>query len=149
MRTLYDNVQNTTDSDAQKPGFHGLTRMGIVNYRLWGGEAGKRISESMQTDYPNRDTFFVSSAAYDGGVSERTLRNYLAANPLSLNFVDRLPYGGIATCSRSMRAWSAVRVENDGRKKVGTWRANFVRDVNLTEVGGGSVIGVVNNNEKE
>ena len=123
--------------------------MGIINYRLWGGEVGKRISKSMQSDYPNRDTFFVSSAAYDAGVSEGTLRNYLRANLRSLNFVDRLPGGGIATCSRSMRAWSAVREENDGRKKMGTWRANFVRDVHLTEVGGGSVIGMVNNNEKE
>jgi len=78
--------------------------MGIINYRLWGGEVGKRISKSMQSDYPNRDTFFVSSAAYDAGVSEGTLRNYLRANLRSLNFVDRLPGGGIATCSRSMRA---------------------------------------------
>jgi len=88
-------------------------------------------------------------AAYDGGVSERTLRNYLGRDLPSLDFVDRLPCGGIATCSQSMRAWNAFRKVNDGRKKEGTWRTNFVRDMHVTEVSGGSVVGIGNNNEKE
>src|SRR3990172_7998623 len=108
--------------------------MGVITYRRRDGEIGERISKSMRFNYPNRDTFFVGSAAYDGGVSERTLRNYLGRDLPSLDFVDRLPCGGIATCSQSMRAWNAFRKVNDGRKKEGTWRTNFVRDMHVTEV---------------
>src|SRR5262249_12271426 len=119
-----------------------------INYRIWGGEVGECISESMRVDYPDRDTFFVSSAAYDAGISERTLRNYLRTDP-TLDFIDRLPGGGIATCSRSMQAWGQSRSERDGRKNVRTWETNFVRDVQVTEVGAGSVVGVRRDNEKK
>src|SRR5262249_50902051 len=108
-----------------------------INYKRWSSEIGERISRSMRVDYPNRDTFFVSSAAYDAGISERTLRNYLRTDP-RLDFVDRLPGGGIATCSASMQAWGQSRSERDGRKNVKTWQANFARDVRITEVGAGS-----------
>src|SRR5262245_8972583 len=118
-----------------------------INYRLWDGGVGKRISQSMRTDYPDRDTFFVSSAAYDAGISERTLSNYLGTDR-TLNFVDRLLGGGIATCSKSMQTWRRLRSERDGRKNGKTWQANFVRDVQVTEVGPGSVVGVRNVNEK-
>src|SRR5215470_15883104 len=119
-----------------------------IKYRRWSGDIGARISESMRADYPDRDTFFVSSAAYDAGISERTLSNYLGTDP-TLNFVDQLPGGGIATCSKSMQTWRLLRSERDGRKNVKTWQANFVREVQVTEVGAGSVVGVRNVNEKK
>jgi len=102
----------------------------------------------MRADYPDRDTFFVSSAAYDAGISERTLRNYLRTDP-TLDFVDRLPGGAIATCSESMQAWGRSRRERDGRRNIKTWQTNFARDVHITEVGAGSVVGMRNINEKK
>jgi hypothetical protein len=119
-----------------------------INYRLWSGDVGKCISESMRVDYPHRDTFFVSSAAYDAGISEKTLRNYLRTDP-TLNFVDRLPGGAIATCSESMQAWGQSRRERDGRKNVKTWQTNFTREVQVTEVGASSAVGMRNINERK
>ena len=111
--------------------------MGHITYKRWGGDVGLRITETMRTAYPDRDTFFVSSAAYDAGISERTLRDYLRTDS-TVDFVDRLPGGGIATCSQSMSAWGVSRRKNDGRKNVKTWENNFVRDVQVTEVNSGS-----------
>src|SRR5262249_42948829 len=122
-----------------------------INYKRWCGEVGERITQSMRVDYPDRDTFFVSSAAYDAGISERTLRNYLRSDP-SLNFVDRLPGGGIATCSKSMQSWGQSRSERDKRKNVRSWEVNFVRDVHVTKVSGGSAATLVivgNDNKKK
>src|SRR5262245_54358567 len=110
--------------------FSALRVMRGINYRLWDGGVGERISKSMRADYPDRDTFFVSSAACDAGISERTLGSYLRTDP-TLNFVDRLPGGGIATCSKSMQTWRRFRLERDGRKNVKTWQTNFVRDVEV------------------
>jgi hypothetical protein len=103
-----------------------------INYKLWNGDVGQRITETLRNDYPDRDTFFVSSAAYDAGISERTLRNYLRVDS-TLEFIDRLPGGSIATCSQSMRAWGESRTERDGRKKLTTWESNFARDVRVTD----------------
>src|SRR5262245_49678168 len=113
--------------------------MGHITYKRWGGDVGLRITETMRTAYPDRDTFFVSSAAYDAGISERTLRDYLRTDP-TVDFVDRLPGGGIATCSQSMRAWGQWHAEHDARKNLATWKNNFVRDVQVTEVNSGSAV---------
>src|SRR5262249_18611130 len=117
--------------------FRSLRIMGYITYKRWTGDVGQRITETMRTAYPDGDTFFVSSGAYDAGVSERTLRSYLRTDP-TLHFVDRLPGGGIATCSQSMSAWGISHRKNDGRKDVNTWENNFVRDVQVTEVNSGS-----------
>ncbi len=64
---------------------------------------------AMRKRYPDCDTFFVSSAAYDAGISERTLRNYQSIDD-TLDFIKCFPDdGGIATYTQSMQAWGQQR----------------------------------------
>jgi hypothetical protein len=90
----------------------------------------REYDQRMRAQHPGFDTFFVSSAAYDIDISKRTLQNYIyKANPdfsfIKLLLEPEVPDGGIATCQSSTQACSAKRTENDGRKKLETYRTNF------------------------
>ena len=64
----------------------------------------------MRERNPGCDTFFTSSAACDGGISEKTLRNLQSVDS-TLGFIKCSPDGRIATCAQSMQAWAQHRRE--------------------------------------
>jgi len=80
------------------------------------------------------DTFFTSSAAFDAGISEKTLRN-LQSVDATLVFIRCFPDGGIATCVQSMQEWSQQR--QDARKKRSP-QFPFTSGFSLTDCSSGS-----------
>lgn len=99
----------------------------------------KEYEQRMRGQYPGHDTFFVSSAACDAGLSKRTIQNYIYSGNSDFSFINlrepEVPDGGIATCQSSMQACGAKRRENDGRKNLETWKTNFRQHVTDTSPG--------------
>jgi hypothetical protein len=118
----------------------------MYHYKRWPDDQIARHDAYLGERFPDCDTFFVSSMAAQAGLNERTFRNYLRTDP-TLNFVRRLESGEKGTHSDSIHAWAEQR--NNSRRQLPTWQTNFVREVHVTEVGAGSVVGTGNINDRK
>lgn len=108
-----------------------------MKYKVLPQDVIEGFDRSLRAEYPDRDVFFVGSAAALGRVSEATFRNYLRNDP-TLGFIDKLPGGQVATCSQSLQAWRQYHETSDGRKNVKTWEANCIRMLPATDTSSGS-----------
>src|SRR5262245_40834361 len=120
----------------------------MYRYRAWGWEQVERHDRYLSERLPDCDTFFASSIAIQAALNERTFRNYLGTDP-TLQFVGRVESGEIGTHTNSIHTWRQSRSHNDARMNVTTWQTNFIRDVQVTEVGSGSAVGARKNDEKK